>query len=299
MPTYYVLFVAACLAGSFNTVWLYKKYQKSAGTKLGADVGYLLVNGVVSALVSAAVLIILRRPLLITPYSVAMAAAIVLFSALSIVSLLKAYEKGPIATVNVVNTVGTIVLSCLWGVAVLGESLSVTRIAAILLMIAATFLITFTGHQKGSNELIWLYALVVLGSALVSILGKQHQVEKNFDISDTVSFSFLVAAVRTVFFGIAAVVMRLKKGKGALEFSKQSAIYASFSSFLSGFCYILTLFTATVLPIVVTSPLSTGLSIIVSALFPWVFYREKLTLRQIAGVLLSLVGAVIFLAFPT
>ncbi len=297
MLQYYALFLAACLGGSLNSVWLYKKYQQSAGTKFGADVVYFVINGAVSALVSAVALIALGRPLEFTWFSLAVAAAIMLSSAVNVIATLKAYEKGQIATVIIVNTVGTIILSCLWGAVVLGESLTPPRIIAILMMLAATVLITYTGHKNGSKGLIWLYVLVVFGASVVSILNKQHQVETNFATVDTLSFSFLVAAVRTVLFGAAAAVTRLKNGTGALAFSGRSVGYATASSVMSGICYIITLFTATVLPIVVTSPLSTGLSIVVSAVFPWVFYREKLSPRQIAGVALSLAGAVLFLVF--
>ncbi|MBQ9543604.1 MAG: EamA family transporter [Clostridia bacterium] len=297
MFQYYALFLAACLGGSLNSVWLYKKYQQSAGTELSSDVVYLVINGVVSALVSAGVIVFTGRKLEFTWFSLAIAAAIVISSAVNVIGTLKAYEKGQIATVNIVNTVGTIILSCLWGVTVLGETLTASRTVAIALMLAATFLITFTGDKKSSKGMILIYVLVVIGGSLVSILNKQHQVETNFATVDTLSFSFLAASVRTVIFGIAAVVMRLKKGKGALKIPGRSALFASASSFVSGSCYILTLFTAIYLPIVVTSPLSTGLSIIVSALFPWIFYREKLNVRQIAGVALSIAGALWFLLF--
>ena len=58
MFQYYALFLAACLGGSLNSVWLYKKYQQSAGTELSSDVVYLVINGVVSALVSAGVIVV-------------------------------------------------------------------------------------------------------------------------------------------------------------------------------------------------------------------------------------------------
>ena len=295
MLQYYSLFFIACLGTSLNTVWLYKKYQQSAGTKLGANVRYFLINGVFSGLVSLAVIFVGGGAISVTPYSLAVAAVIVLSSDLHVFSTLKAYEKGKVATVSVLSTVGTIILSCLWGVVVLGEELSAARIAAITMMLAATVLITYTGSEKSAKGIGWLYALSVLGGSAVSILNKQHQVETNFRTVDTLSFCVIAAAVRTVIYIFVMFFVLMKKGKSEMRFSRRPTAFAVASAVMSGSCYIITLLTAKYLDIVITSPLSTGLSIIVSVLFPWIVYRERLSTRQIAGAALSLAGAVVFL----
>ena len=298
MLPYYALYVGTMLASSFNTVFIIKKFQKAAGTSLAANVLYLIVNGVISAAVAAVILLVRGQPFTVTPFSLIVATLIMLSSAADVAARLKAYEKGQIATVNVLGTVGAILLSCLWGVIVLSERLTVPAVIAIGMMLAATFFISRGNGGKVDRRLLWLYAVVIVAGSVVSILNKQHQVETRFATVDTLSFSIWIALIRTVIFGLLGLGMVLKGGRAALPANRTTVVLASVSSVVAGTCYILTLITSTVLPIVVTSPLGTGLSIIMSSVLPWLFYRERLRCRQWIGVGLSLAGAVLFL-LPT
>ena len=84
-------------------------------------------------------------------------------------------------------------------------------------------------------------------------------------------------------------------GKKVLKFEKAPVAYATVSSVLSGGAYIVTLFTAAVLPVVITSPLGTGIGILMSSFLPWITYHEKLEKKQLWGVALSFVGVLVYL----
>ncbi len=295
MFEYYSLYIVAILINSVNTVFLFKKIQLAAGATLWANTVFLIINGIVSAIVPALILIVRGEDLQLTPYSFWVSIIIVSCSALDTIARMKAYSKGKIATVNVLGSIGPIILSCAWGILVLHETLSILGAIAIGIMLLSAVLIRDEENDRTVKGLLWLYITVIVASSAVSILSKQHQVEKRFTTVDPLSFSIWIGLIRTVLFTVVAAVHLTRLGTGTVHFPKTAVIYSAAFSAVSAGCYIITLITGAVLPIVITSPLGTGLSIIMCTLLPWLIYREKLNKKQIAGVCCSLIGAILFL----
>lgn len=295
MLTYYLLFIISLVIANVNSTYLYKKYQLTAGTGLGSNILYMIINGVVSAIVPAAVLLFSPEKFETTLYSLIFATATVVVAALNTILTFKAYERGQIATVNIFMTVGGIVLQCAWGVLFLKEAFSVKDLIAIVIMLIAVFLLMDRNGEKMDKKLLWLYVLIVIFYCATNMFSKQHQVETNFATVNTLSYSVWIGIVRTVLFAACIPYLIMKQGKDALRFPKAAVGYAASSSVFSGSCYIIQLFTAVFLPIVITSPLSTGVGILMSTLLPWFVYHEKMSKKQIAGVTLSLIGSVLFL----
>lgn len=298
MAEYYSLYIFSVLLNAVNSFYLYKKYQLTAGTSLWANTIYLIINGIVSAVFPAVLLVIRGEYLQFSAYSFLAASAIVICAALGIILHMKAYSMGKIATVSILSTMGHIILSCAWGILMLHESLSFSDGIAIGIMLLSTFLVSSEQRNSGKKGTFRFYLTVltmVLLNSIVSILSKQHQVETRFTTVDTLSFSIWVAVIRTVLFSVVALSLFLRHGKPAVSLPKPVYGYATASSLIAGGCYIITLFTSIVLPIVITSPLSTGLNILLCSLLPWIFYRERLSKKQIAGVIFSFIGVILFL----
>ena len=152
MTQFFSLYIFSVLLNAVNAFYLYKKYQLTAGTSLWANTVYLIINGVVSAIFPIILLLIRGERLQYSTYSFLVALAIVICSALGTISHMKAYAMGKIATVNVLSTVGGIVLSCTWGILVLRESLSLGDAVAIGIMLFSTVLI----RAEKSKSTIWL-----------------------------------------------------------------------------------------------------------------------------------------------
>lgn len=295
MFLYYMLFVGATLLGQVNSAYIYKKYQLTAGTSLKANVLYMIINGVVSAVVPGVMLFLTGGHLEITAYSMIFAFATVMCAAISTILMLKAYERGQIATVNILVTIGGIIIPCVWGVLFLEETLTPRGLFAILLMLASVVLIMGKSGEKMDKRLIWMYAVIILCSCLTTMLSKQHQVEDTYATVNTYSYSVWIGVIRAVVFSLCIPYLVHKQGREVLHCEKAPVVYATLSSVISGGCYIITLFTAVVLPVVITSPLSTGIGILMSSFLPWIAYHEKLGKRQLAGVALSFVGVLIYL----
>lgn len=293
---YYVLFVGGIMISQINTVLLYKKYQMTAGTDLWANIIYMIINGIVSAAFSGAIIFFSKGVLQVTLYSLLFATATVISAAVGLICTLKVYERGQIAIVNILVTIGGIVLPCLWGILFLKENLSLQEVIAIIIMLCAVTFILEKKSKEFDGKQILMCVVIILCNCLVTILGKQHQVETAYETVDTLSYSVWVGVIRTVLFlGLGLVFLGCKKGKcGFLSISK-TAFYASLSSVASAGSYIITLFTATVLPIVITSPLSAGLGMIMTSFLPWLIYHEKLTKRMWIGFALGFIGVLLFL----
>ena len=293
---YYLLFIGGMIVSQINSVALYKKYQLIAGTALRANVLYMIVNGVISALAPGLVLLISRKEFQVTPYSLVFATATVICSAISLILMLKVYEKGQIAIINILVTVGGIILPCLWGVLFLNEELSGRSIMAILIMIGAVFFVIDRNGEKIKKDLIWMCVVIVIANCMITMLGKQHQIEVRYDTVDTLSFSIWVGVIRTILFGTLGIpYLVCKAGWRRVPGVSKSVTLAVISSVVSSCCYIITLVTAMVLPVVITSPLGTGIGMVMSSFLPWVLYREKLKKKQIVGVILSFIGVILFL----
>lgn len=295
MLGYYLIFVAATLLTQANSVYIYKKYQLTAGTSLPASVLYMIINGIVSAIVPGIVILCTGGRLECTPYSMIFATATVICSAVNVILQFKAYEKGQIAIVNIMVTLGGIIVPSLWGVIFLKEELSAKNLVGIVIMLCAVVLIMGKKGEKWNRRLIWMYLVMVLCSCFVTMLGKQHQVEAVHATVDTLSYSVWVGVIRAMLFAMLIPYIIRKRGRSVLHFSKAPVAYATASSVIGGSCYIVTLFTAAVLPVVITSPMGTGIGILMSSFLPWITYHEKLEKKQLAGVLLSFAGVLIYL----
>lgn len=295
MVEYYLLFFAGTLLAQVNNLLIFKKFQLSAGTSLPSNIMYLLINAVISAVIPGAVMVAGGMPLEFSWYSIVIATTIVSLSAVNVFVTLKCYALGQIATASILGTLGNIILPCLWGVLILKEALSFQSILAIVIMLAAVVLLGTGTGERLNKKLIGLYGIIIVTTACVNILSKQHQVETAYTTVDTLSFSVWVAIARLVLFSFITPFVAKIQGKASFRFSKYAIWLAVISSVIAGTSYVLTLTANTTLPIVITSPLSTGMNIILSAMLPWLVYREQLSKKQMIGVGLSFAGALLFL----
>lgn len=290
MTFYYLIFVFSYVLSMLSTHGN-KKYQLTAGTGLIAMSVYMVINGIVSAIPPMILMLIGAETFEVSVYSVLMATATVVCAAICVIGTLKAYEYGQVAVVTVFSTIGNIVLSCVWGVFFLRERVSAYQIAAIVLMVLAVLIIIVKKGERIRLNTLWLLAVVAVFTGLTSILGKQHQIEATYNAVNTLSYSVWIGVIRAILFG-ALLLLLIKKEKPTL--SRSALFHGTVSSVMSGTAYIATLVTATVLPLTVTSPFGTAISILLNTVMAWIVYRERLTVRQIAGIIICIVGIFVF-----
>ena len=289
---YYQIFAASSVFSVIGSSVLFKRYQLKAGTGMWSTVYYLIVNGAVSAVIPLAMLLFSGQPLQVEVCSLLYAASLVLASTINNYFTLRAFETGHVAIANTFSVIGSLLLSCVFGVVFLHEELKAVQVLGIALIFAAVLIIARKNHGSiGKGQ--WLnLAMVFLAAGAINVLSKLHQVETSFATVDTISFSFWVGAIRTVFFGAIAPFMgKQRKAEGKITTS--AALYAFGYSVIGGGTYIITLWLAKLLPITVTTPLSTAISLVLAAVFAWVFHKERLSRAEIITILLSLAGVML------
>jgi drug/metabolite transporter (DMT)-like permease len=289
---YYLIFSASSVFSVIGSAVLFKRYQLKAGTGMRAMVYYLIANGSVSAVIPLIILLASGQQLQIATCSLIYAASLVLASTLNNYFTLRAYETGHVAIANTFSVIGSLLLSCVWGVAFLNETLKLVQVIGILLIFAAVLLIA-RKNQGAIGKGQWLnLAMVFLGAGAINVLSKLHQVETVHATVDTLSFSIWVALIRTVIFGAIAPFMgKQRKAEGKISWS--ATLYAYGYSVIGGGTYIITLWLAKILPITITTPLSTAISLVLAAVFAWVFHKERLSRAEVLTILLSLAGVLL------
>ncbi len=302
MRLYYLLFVSSYIATMFST-YLNKKYQVTVGTGLIATSVYMFISGVVSVLPPVFVLMFNGKWPEITLFSVCFAFATVVSAAVTMIGTFKAYEKGQVAVVSVFSTIGSIVISCAWGIFFLGERLTIRQTIGIILMICSVLVVVLRKDVKINKSALGVLFVISATTGITNVLSKQHQVESTYVTVDVYSYSMLVGLIRAVMFGVFLVRYRTKlesmlynlfRGGDKINMSGRAVGFAVGASLIGGICYIANLIIASVLPITIISTLGNALSVLLASVMAWVAYRERLTKRQIIGIILCLVGILVF-----
>lgn len=291
---YYLMIIAASILVAVSNAVLTKKYQISAGTNHYATVMLALISGFMTVVFAAIVLLFSPITLEVSPYSILIACGSTMCSVIGLFCKLKAYEAGQIAISNVFASTGGVLISCLWGLLFLGETLSFRQAAVIITIIAAILLITVKPGEKVNKHILWIYLLIFISCGMEAVFSKVHQVEERYTRVNEISFLFWVGAIRVIIFVPIYLNLKLK------QYRTTHLPVAAFASAVGVTLFgsmnlVVTLVVAKVLPITITSPITTGINVGLTALLPWIIYKEKLTKREIIGVILSMGGLMLYM----
>ena len=200
----------------------------------------------------------------------------------------KALQKGPVSQVVPIDK-SSIILTILMALVIFGEPVGMMTGIGILAVGAGTFLMiekkkesAFTGH--GRSWIVYALGSAVFAS-LTAILGKAGM--EGID-------SNLGTAVRTVVVLAMALLMVFLKGKERALFriDRKELWYLLLSGFASGaswLCYYRALQEG---PASVVVPID-KLSILVTILFSYLVFKEKLTRKGMAGLILLTAGTLL------
>ena len=292
---YYLLFSLSSILSVAGSSVFFKRYQLRAGTGLWATASYLFTNGVISALIPLCILLVSGTPIQATPCSLLYAFSLVVVSTINNYFMLRAFEVGQVAIANTFSVIGSMVLSCVWGVLFLHEELGVMQILGIALIFVAVLLVSRKGHAGTGRGQGFYLLMIFLAAGGINILSKMHQVETNFATVDTMNFSMWVGALRAILFGVLMPFMG-KQRREETGVDAKAWVDGAIYSAIGGSTYIVTLAMVKLLPITLTTPLSTGISLVFSAVFAWLFHRERLNRAEIATIVLSLVGVLFIIS---
>ncbi len=173
---------------------------------------------------------------------------------------------------------------------ILGEGISAFFVVGVALLIASMILIN--KPEKGEKfSLKWLiFALLAfLGNGMCSVTQKMHQQE----FSDNYKNEFMIVAL-TISVVVSALLAVLVERKNTIHYTKVGFIPAALCGLFNGVVNLFVMILNNHFPASVMFPLMSAGGIIIIYLISKLFYKEKLSNLQFAG-LLTGIASIIFL----
>lgn len=195
-----------------------------------------------------------------------------------------ALASGPFA-ISMMIISYSIVFPIVYGIAFLNEPTSVLTYLAFGVMAASLYLTRGnTANENGKFSIKWLIFITAatIGNGLFAVIKKMQQLKFN----ERSNNEFMIISL-----GVTVVVLLtfgLIKSRGNLKnVTKSTVFFALAAGFSNGVTNMLTLLINMVMVLSLSSPISTGMRIILSFLISALFLREKFLKRQIVGAALG------------
>ena len=188
---------------------------------------------------------------------------------------------------------GGMMLPYIFGVAFLGEMLSVWRVLGLLLILVAVIL-SNKSDKPVSKKVLALCIAIFVFNGFVSICSKCHQVATKYPTVENTDFVLFTGLTKCIMSFVA--LQFCKKERPVFSFAKKgSVLLAAGSAALSGISYSFQLMGAKELPATVLYPMITGGAIIFTAISARIFFKEKPTKAQLISIVLCFIGTLLFL----
>ena len=288
MNAYLMIILAdALLALNFA---ISKKYQNNYGHKTYQG---LFFNAVSAFFTSVLFLVITGFKPELTLYSFIMAALqSILALAYSLIGF-RIMRLGGMSLYTLFLMSGGMIIPYVWGVAFLDEGMSMLRLAGCLLITVAIAVSNFKKDENNKKALLLCAAVFIL-NGFVSVTSKVHQINKVYETISTNSFIFWSSITKSIL--CTAFLLNKKKESSTKKLmSKNVILLSAASAILGGVSSFVLLHGAKSIPATMLYPLNTGGTIILSALAGVICYKEKLTKKQMIGIIVCFAGTCMFL----
>ena len=292
---YYALlaFAAVLISGVFA---VNKEYQKMFGTASETGLAFHSVLGLFTAMIFFC---LCGFKVSFTPFSFALSAAMnILVVAYSLIGF-KLLKSGTMALYTVFLMSGGMILPYIYGLIFLDEPLKVLRIIGLFVILSGVIISNYGKAKTGKKEILMCIAVFIL-NGFVSIINKTHQVETVFETVGTKEFVFIGGAFRFVLCGVLFLLLSQKNKKSHQSGEKKAnlakaGLLIALAAALDGASFLLQLISAQNLPATVMFPVFSGGTIIVSTIAGVLFFKEQLSKKAVASVILCFVGTFMFL----
>ena len=220
-------------------------------------------------------------------------------TAIACVTNLFAFQCGPMSYTTVIISFSTLI-SALSGVMFFGESLSVTQIVGIALMLASFVLaVKSEKGEKGAN-LKWLLLSIAsfLSVGGIGVMQKVHQSsEFREELDEFLIIAFISSTVLSLLFILAMKWLGRKGEKIKRELSKKDLCLIAGIMVVSGIAVAVNnqfnLYLSGVIDSAVFFPVVNGGGLVLATLAALLIFKEKLSLKQWIGILLGTLSVVL------
>lgn len=202
--------------------------------------------------------------------------------------------SGSIAVYTPCLMTGGMILPYFWGCIFLNEPLSVLRILGLIVIVMGVIISNSDGRHTGIKQLVMCIAVFLLNGC-VSIISKVHQIETVYPTVGTLDFVMLGGIFKFLIAGMLFLLCKNSVGDRKRVSMKNAVIIITASAIVGGGSYALQLFGAKEVPATVLYPFITGGSIVFSALADIFVFKQRLSKKLIASILLCFAGTLMFL----
>ena len=232
----------------------------------------------------------LNFPVEMIPYGIASGAFYCIASFLTFV----AFGCGSFVLTNLFLSYSLLFSVC-YGLFVLNDPATPLTYIGLALMMVSVFLVRGAKKDDGNDEKVkvsfkWIVCVVlsVIGSGMFGVMQKLQQVK--FEKSCDNEFMIVTLGFSAAVLLIAGIIMN---GKDLLYILRHGGLYASAAGVSNGATNLLNLVVNAMIPISIAAPTRSGIKIVVSFLISLFIFKEKLTKRQITGVIIGAVALIL------
>ena len=200
---------------------------------------------------------------------------------------MRAYANGPMHITTLITT-SSMIIPALSGAMIFGEAFSIYKGLAI---IALVFFIFLSTKRDGGGQSIsgkW-FACCVISFFATGSIGVMQKIHQASEYKNELSAFLAVAFVFSLFF--AAIMQKKEKADSGIK--KSTIAIAAVCGICTFTMNFLNLRLSGIIPAQIFFPLVNGGAIFLSSLVSFLVFREKLTLRQFAGLLGGIVSLIV------
>lgn len=286
----YVIMIFLAAVGYAVNFALTKVYQLNQGNTPEIGIVFNSLVGIVGFLIYFA---ICGFKIEITVFSLIIAVLLTLFVGIYTIIGFKIMSIGSMAVYTVFLMLGGMTLPYFYGIIFLGESVTLTKVIALLLMITAIVLQNDKSDDKQKLFFYLLCIFVFILNGLTSIASKIHQIDLGFKTVSENEFIVLKNLIRALMFG--GMLPFFKNGNGKiLSIKPKMYVVIVLSGVVSSTAYLLQIICASHIPATMQFPVMTGGTIMFTAILGLVLFGEKINKRQVTGLIICLVATILF-----
>lgn len=292
---YIFLFTAVfCFSGQFAFT---KLYQTKSGTEIFPSLIFSLLSGVFSLILFA---VLCGFTISFNWFSFLMAAGKMLSVVIYTIISFKMMSMGGVAIYTMFVMLGGMIVPFLYGIIFLDEQITLMKVIGMVLLLVSLIVPEIKkekGEKQNSKWFLLLGILVFFANGAVGVFTKVHQISE-YAIS-SVEFSFWASLINVIaVFALVLGVSMLKKDKALILNEVKNAmpkwwIILLFALASQGGA-LFELIAAKTIDSVILFPVTSGGTIVVSAIFGSLFFKEKPNKLVIISLAITLFATVLF-----
>lgn len=269
-------------------VLISKLYQKSNGDSLKSGLKFNFFVGLFSSIIFLA---LNKFRLQITLYSCIWAFIMTALAVAFIIIGFNILSCGKTAYYTFFRMTGAMIIPYIWGLFFLNEEFSAPRLVGLILIILSILIINSDKTNISLKSLL-LCIIVFFLAGFVNIISKQHSI--NIHAVSHTDYIILTSFAKIILCGILLFFVKEAPHKNPKS-NTYILILCALSACLTGVAYMLQLISAKYTPATLLFPIITGGTIIFSAIFARIFFKEKISKKSFLSIIICFIGTCMFI----